>query len=191
MDFESDSFDIKNKFVIERLKDKIEINSLKEIQIPASFEKKEIRLPSENYAAKLRNQIQEITEFYEKQGFNPNIFTAIYEGVLNAHQHGNNLDEKKKILLNHRLENKNLEIIIEDEGKELDEYFLPFILNLREMSYKSTFSFIDWYKFANKEKNKTNNGTGSSFMHAYMDKVRYFKSHKLKGLAVYMCKINL
>ncbi len=67
----------------------------------------------------------------------------------------------------------------------IDAEFIPFIDRHRKGDYKK--KFIDFYKFTNKEKPATNNGTGTSFMHTYMDKIEYYKSEG-RGLAVVLTK---
>ena len=66
---------------------------------------------------------------------------------------------------------------------------MRFILALREKDLSND-GFIDWYKFTNQKKPSysDNNGTGTSFMHVYMDRIRYFRCNDLGGLAVYMRK---
>ena len=49
--------------------------------------------------------------------------------------------------------------------------------------------FIDFYQFTNRKKPNTNNGTGTSFMHTYVDNVQYFKSAQ-GGLVVHLTILN-
>src|SRR3989344_5808560 len=81
-------------------------------------------------------------------------------------------------------ERKEISSLIEDEGTILNSTFVPFILKHRESDVKS--KYIDFYKFARKEKPKANNGTGTSFMHAYMDEINYYLGEH--GLMVHMVK---
>lgn len=182
-----DFLDYNPELYKELLKNEVNFEHFPSVSAKDDFQSSYIQLPSENYAHELRNQIQPISMLAESRGYAPNIFTALYEAVLNAHQHGNKLSEEKQIKVSHRINSEKLEIIVEDEGRKLPEYFVPFLINLRS-KIGNEGKFVDWYKFSNAKKPSTNNGTGTSFMHTYLDSVMYMRSEELSGLAVYMTK---
>lgn len=175
----------------QRLEGEIDLtsNSLVDLKIPDNYEINQINFPNISYEKSIREIIEPISNSCENLGYSHNIFTALYESILNAHQHGNKSNMKKKILFGYKLDPTSIEFIISDEGDKLHKSFLPFILAQRENNFQNS-SFIDWYKFSNQEKNQINNGTGTSFIHAYMDEVKYFKSQELNGLAIYLKKYN-
>lgn len=162
-------------------------SNLKRIRIPSHYKKQELSLPTNNYGNEIRREVELIGSLAEEKGFSPNIFTAVYEAVLNAHQHGNKLDESKRILIGTNITKKNLEVVVADEGEMLHPEFSAFILNLRNTPNIAAQTF-SWYAFSGEEQPEINNGTGTSFMHTYMDEIRYFQSSELGGLAVYMSK---
>ena len=57
---------------------------------------------------------------------------------------------------------------------------MSFILKIRGHGLEET--FVDYYEFTGREKPKSNNGTGTSFMHCYVNEVTYHKGPR--GLAV-------
>ncbi|MDA3855269.1 MAG: ATP-binding protein [Candidatus Woesearchaeota archaeon] len=159
---------------------------LTEIQIPRYFKKTPISLKKETYPGQIRSIITPISEHVEKLGYSANIFTTLYEGLLNAFQHGNKYDENKKIILSTSIKPKELEFIISDQGEKIHPKFSRFILEQRQKN--STNSFLNWYNFSEEIKPDINNGTGTSFMHAYMDEIKYFKSKELGGVSLYLYK---
>lgn len=164
--------------------------SLPKLTIPQNFKQIDFNLPTEGYEKQIREIIEPTTTYAEKLGYGPNIFTALYETILNAHQHGNQ-KEKKNITLASLIKKNNLEIIVADQGNSLHPSFMRFILTLRQKEIKN--GFINWYKFSNQIKPQNNNGTGTSFMHAYMDKIEYYISENEKtkgGLCVKLYKKN-
>jgi len=162
---------------------------LTQIEIPSRFKKEILSLPKNNYNSEIRKIVEPISEEVEKLGFGGNVFTSLYEALKNAHEHGNLSSPKKNIILASNINPQNLEFIICDQGKKLHPKFTRFILELREKDLING-GFINWYEFsAEKPKpGRDNNGTGTSFMHVYVDRIRYFKSDDLGGLAVYMRK---
>jgi anti-sigma regulatory factor (Ser/Thr protein kinase) len=188
-----DMFSIKDNFVYEKLKGKVNLRdtSLKKIIVPNDFSKKYLKLSpdKDRYKRELKNFIYILDEKFRKFGYKNNIITGIYETILNAHQHGNLCDSSKKILYADKIDNNKLEIIVADEGELLDENFLPFVLYLRENPKR----FVNYYDFGKDNINKNpgvNYGTGTSFMHIYFDKVNYYVSEELGGLAVKLTKYN-
>ena len=163
----------------------IDISELaqRRVQIPVGYEIKELSIEngeSKEISSLVEDEIKKLVN----EGYPDNIYTPIYEAILNAYQHGNKRDPDKKVRFAYHLGESHLDILIEDEGTILNSTFVPFILKHRESDVKS--KYIDFYKFARKEKPKANNGTGTSFMHAYMDEINYYLGEH--GLMVHMVK---
>jgi len=155
-------------------------------KIPEGYTVKKYNLPSENYAGQLRDITGKISSIVEKKGCSSNFFSALYEATLNAHQHGNKLDPNKKITLAYCIKPRKIRVAVIDEGGVFEPDFLPFIINLRTKGNYKT-SFQNYYNFSKTEKPITNNGTGTAFMHAYVDDVSYLKSEE-GGLVVHLIK---
>ncbi len=153
--------------------------------IPNDYERIELKLESEEVFSELRDKIQPICTEFEKEGYGANLFTAVYEAVLNAYQHGNKKDTSKKITLAYKHSLEHLDLMVEDEGGVVDSNFVPFVLRHREGVYKE--KFLNFYEFSGKEKPDKNQGTGTSFMHQYVDSVNYLISEK-GGLIVHMVR---
>jgi len=183
------SYNDPESITIQRTKEGINFNNsnLKSIKIPNHFKKQVLSLhPDKNiYSKQIKKSSNYVQNIANQYGYSNSIYTAIYEGLLNAHQHGNNYNENKQIILASHINEKKLEIIIADQGDKLPKMFLPFILQLRGGKKGE---FLDWYKYSGETKNRTNLGTGTSFMHSYMDEIRYYISKDTKGLAIYMNK---
>ncbi|MFW6383361.1 MAG: ATP-binding protein [Nanoarchaeota archaeon] len=178
-----------SEFVKNSLKRPVELDQdLPSLGIPAHFEKYELPDLGNNYFGQMRDFISPFAEQCEQKSFGGNVFTALYEGLLNAYTHGNKKDNSKNVLFGSNIKENNIEFIIADEGEKLHPDFMRFILAHRERTNQQS-NFINWYKFSDAKKdNEYNNGTGTSFMHAYMDNVLYYKSKDLGGLAVYLSK---
>lgn len=182
-----DFIDYNEDIIKEKLKQPIDYDNFPTLCVPDSFSKTNLNLKKENYSTLIRKQIEPIASLAEKNGFSPNIYTALYEVILNGFQHANNYDESKLLRVSNRINDKSLEIIVEDQGEKLPEYFIPFLLKVRKEKSREG-SFVDWYSFSCANRNKVNQGTGTSFIHAYMDDVKYMRSNDLGGLAVYLYK---
>jgi len=154
-------------------------------EIKPSYTVLEVNLSTDRkeYAREIRSVIEPIGREAENQGYNPNFFTALYEAVLNAHQHGNKLDPTKKVTLTYKIAADTLEISVIDQGGILNADFIPFVLRHKEGRHRER--MLDFYEFTNTPKPGTNCGTGTSFMHTYVDKVQYFKSAE-GGLVVHL-----
>ncbi|MBI2662612.1 ATP-binding protein [Candidatus Woesearchaeota archaeon] len=160
-------------------------------EIKDNYTSKEFNFSSDRkvYAKEVRNAIGSVVEEAEAQGYNANFFTALYEAVLNAHQHGNKLDTSKTVTLAYKIANDTLEIAVIDQGGKLDPEFIPYVLKHKQNKDLLQKQFIDFYQFTNRVKPNTNNGTGTSFMHTYVDNVQYFKSTQ-GGLVVHLTILN-
>jgi len=143
--------------------------------VPDSYTVQDCVFNSEDAVYKqVRRFTEPIIEIAERAGCNANLFTALYEAMLNAYQHGNQLDETKPVQVAYKIGDNNAEIGVIDQGGLISPAFIPFIKRHRLGMHKER--FLDWYSFTNQDKPKTNNGTGTSFMHTYVDNVQYFKS---------------
>ena len=188
-----DIFSPSGIYLREQLKGEIDLSNsnLPSLIVPENFIDIDIKLPKEGYPSKIREKIDHIGKDAEELGYPPSIYTAIYDGVLNAHQHGNSLNPQKEIRLSYLLQTDFLEVIVEDQANSLPNQFINFILEMRSRKNLSN-SAINWYEFSNTNlsSQSPNKGVGTYFMHIYMDEVKYFKSKELNGLALYMKKAN-
>ena len=153
--------------------------------IPENYTIKKCRFNPESYAKEIRSAIEPIVDLAESKGCAANLFTALYEGVLNAYQHGNKKDKDKEVTIAYSIKSSSAEVAIIDEGGVINSEFMPFVIRHREGKHKER--FLDFYEFTGMEKPSTNNGTGTSFIHTYVDDVIYFKSDK-GGLALHLAK---
>lgn len=188
---EHDMFSLRESDLIkERINKKVSLNkkNLSKITIPSNFIKKEIKLTKDNYPKQIRKFLNPIAEEVENIGYGANIYTALYEGVLNSFQHGNKYNPDKKLCLAKNINKEKLEFIIADECVNIPADFLRFVLAQRERDLNS--SFLNWYKFSGSKQSDINNGTGTSFMNQYMDKVQYFVSEDTGGLGLYLVKFG-
>lgn len=182
--------DLNSPYLKELFNKNLELSSsyIPVLSIPPEFSSKtHTGLTKENYSKKLREIIEPIAQNAEQLGYSPNIYTALYEGTLNAYQHGNKYDPNKEIRISSKSNPTSLEFIIEDEGEFIEGQFIPYVLAVQNTILKGE-SFPSWYSFSGKQKPQTNNGTGTSFIHQYVDEVGYFKSKDLGGLALYLKK---
>ncbi|MBS3152520.1 ATP-binding protein [Candidatus Woesearchaeota archaeon] len=155
-------------------------------EIPKDHKVLEIAInENELYPQQIRSQIEGAVRGAEAKGCNANLYTALYEAILNAYQHGNEKDPKKKILMSYNLGGKTADFAIIDDGGKLDSHFVAFVLLHKEGKYRE--KFLDFYTFTHRSKPSSNNGTGTSFMYTYVDRVNYFK-YKNGGLVVYLSK---
>ncbi len=151
--------------------------------IPLDYIIKEFKIKKGD-SLEINSLIDDEMKKFRLEGYPENIYTPIYEAILNAYQHGNKRDQNKKVIFAYKLNNANLITLVEDEGGIIDPLLIPFILKHREMEFNK--KSISFYKFSQREKPKENNGTGTSFMHIYMDKINYYLGEH--GLIVHMIK---
>lgn len=156
-------------------------------QINPGYTVKEINLSSERnqYAREIRSALEPISQEAENSGYSPMLFTALYEAVLNAHQHGNKFNQDKKVKVAYKFDAETAEVAIIDEGGILHPDFISFVLRHREGKHFD--QFLDWYSFTGQDKPESNNGTGTSFIHTYAHNVQYFKSDE-GGLVVHLTR---
>ena len=135
----------------------------------------------------VRKAVEPVVKLAEEMGCHTNLMAALYEAVLNAHQHGNKGDHKKKVTIAYKITPGSSEIAIIDEGGEFNASFIPFVFKHRNGEHKER--FVNFYEFSGSPKSTERNlGTGTSFMHTYGDKVGYFKSEK-SGLVVHLSNV--
>ncbi|NQV91203.1 ATP-binding protein [Candidatus Woesearchaeota archaeon] len=163
----------------------IRILNVQNYHIPSDYVVVESKFSSDNYGSEIRGVIKPIIEEAENKGCNPNLHTALYEAVLNAHQHGNKLNPDKKVKICYKITDNIAEIGVVDQGGKFKVAFIPFIFKHKRKDHEA--NFIDFYRFAGLQKPATNNGTGTSFMHTYVDNVSYFRSEE-GGLVVHITK---
>lgn len=133
------------------------------LSVPNDYSQYEMPSFEEGYFVGIRNFITPFAESCEEKGYGGNIFTALYEAVLNAYTHGNKRDKNKKVLLGSKIGDSSLEFIIADQGKSLHPDFMRFVLAHRERTDQRS-NFINWYEFADTDKkNEYNNGTGTFY----------------------------
>jgi len=99
----------------------------RKVSIPIGYELKELHLKSGN-GKEINSLINEEIKKFKEAGYPENIYTPIYEAILNAYQHGNKRDPNKKIIFAHKIGETSLDIIVEDEGGVIEGVFVPFIL---------------------------------------------------------------
>ena len=123
-----------------------------------------------------------INPLEEETGLPTNIYTALYEAIRNAFQHGNQKDLKKPVHF-YIKKGAPLEFLIEDQGGSIDPLFASFILLQRQKGRGD--ALLDFYAFAQRAKPEKNNGTGTSFIFQYSDRVFYYRSNT-SGLIVHI-----
>lgn len=112
----------------------------------------------------------------------PPIYTALYEAVLNAHEHGNGGHPNTSVRVAYPPNSKGKSFVVSDEGGILMPEFIPFILAQKKR--KENDPFLNFYEFSGVQKpTSLNMGTGTSFMHAYSN-VAYRRDSKTGGLTV-------
>jgi len=175
--FDIDSIDSVTRKVFQESKTiKLSELDISTYKISEDYITHEFFFNKESYRKEIADAIEpilkKITDEYEKD----QMFTAVYECVLNAYQHGNKMNPNIPVKVAHKIDESKAKILVIDQGEELEKDFTPFILRHKEGRYKT--NFIDYYTFSGKEKPDTNLGTGTSFMHTYVDSVKYFKSEE-------------
>lgn len=121
--------------------------------------------------------ISQLAKHTEKQD---KFYTAIYEAVRNAHQHGNKKDPSKKITLSYKSTEDSFEVIVSDYGGRINANFIPFVL-LHRQGISNPYNF---YQFASNVKQlPENSGIGTYIIHMICDEVNYYKN-KNGGLSV-------
>jgi len=130
-----------------------------------------------NYSRKL----QDICKGGEHTGKQDKFYSAVYEAVRNAHQHGNKKDPSKKIGIAYKTTPDSFEVIVSDYGGRINANFIPFVLLHRQGLSRQVISF---YQFAPSVRQlPENSGIGTYTMHMVCDEVNYYKNRN-GGLSV-------
>ena len=154
--------------------------------IPSDYEVKELHLPAIDYDAEIKSDIKRILKTAEDNGFNrEKLFTPIFEACRNAHQHGNQHNPYKKVIIGYKIVPGSLDIAIIDEGGKLDPEFASFVMRHRQGLHRT--KYVNFYTFSNKSPAGDHQGAGTTLIHSYVDAVKYYKS-KDNGLVVNLIK---
>ena len=158
-------------------------------QIHPGYEVKSFQFSADRkiQGREIRTAIEPITQEAENEGYSSMLFTALYEAVLNAHQHGNNNNSSKNVTIAYKFDSNSAEVAVIDQGGKLHPEFISFVLRHREGKHID--KFIDWYEFTGQEKPSTNLGTGTSYIHTYAHNVQYFKSED-NGLVIHLTRFK-
>ncbi len=130
--------------------------------------------PSEGYDHQIRATAEELTKLAQQNGHSERLFTALYEALLNAHQHGSGLDPTKTVTIAYKVHPGFAEFVIVDEGSTVNDDLLQFLAHRRALTGGNIGP--DFYEFSGKEKPRGNLGTGILLMHIYTDSVSYMRS---------------
>ena len=131
-----------------------------------------------NYAGK----IAKICEEGRHTGKQERFHAGVNEAFRNAYQHGNKKDPYKKVTISYRATEENFEVVVSDQGGEINADFIPFILLHR---YKQLGQPLDFYQFSGTKKPSENSGVGTFVIHVVSDEVNYFRNSD-GGLSVQM-----
>lgn len=111
---------------------------------------------------------------------------AIQEAIDNAVFHGNKQDPDKEVRLHHRFENKDLEVVVEDQGGVLATPFVTYLLKLgyrQEKGENLMSKSTPFYEYAKLDKPTQRRGEGTIIIHDHSSRARYMRSQD-GGLAV-------
>ena len=118
-------------------------------------------------------------------GLKNGVYTAVFEALINAFEHGNNYDSSKPLYFAYFFNNKYLEFIICDSGGVFNIQFPGYVTKVRNNKTKTH----NWYEYSGSIQRNENLGVGTMFMHQYMQDIKYFKSayeDTQNGLFLYM-----
>lgn len=162
---------------------RIPISSLETLPLLEGLNYEIINFRDENPKYIIRKKVDNLFEKCNRLGFDPSLYTAFYEGILNSYQHGNNRDKDKKIFLGHDINRSSAELVIHDYAKNLPSCFFQYIEILKNQN-------IFWYDFSLEKQKQENLGTGIFFLNLYSDKLDFYRSPITGGLATYLYKSN-
>ena len=140
-----------------------------------------------SFQKKRRDVLLEFIEGIPVELHGKNRFCAsLDELIRNAQKHGNKHQEDKNVGLAWRMSevgNKGiLEVIVEDEGGELDSQFIPYIMELKK-SIVNGASLDGYYDYLSQTPPEGHSGSGLKAVSFYFDDIDFYKSD-LGGLAV-------
>ena len=80
--------------------------------VPEDFERVELEFSPKDYREKIKRDIKPFVDYACFHGIPENIYTALYEAVLNAFEHGNGKDPHKKVTLAYKISNEGAEFAV-------------------------------------------------------------------------------
>ena len=161
---------IREKGVVD-LRD-VEIESF---SIPYDYSVREIFLPKINYDEEICKQIKKISKIASKNGFDhKKVSVVLFEGIRNAHQHGNKLNSDKSIVVAYKIIPGKYDIAIIDQGGVLDPEFVSYIQRFKQGLHKE--KPMSFYDFSEREKGENNLGRGIYLINSYVDSIYFYKS---------------
>lgn len=166
---------------------KLSETSLVCVPIPETFSKIPVRIEKEHPGTSIRSVCEQVASTAEQHGFGYNLFTAVYEAVKNAYEHGNNHNPDLPIDLAYLVGEDRFDVMVQDAGGTLDPNFLAYVERYRRGEHRK--QVIDFYEFSGKEKQGDNQGTGVHFMFTYLDDLFFYRSVN-DGLLVHMVKLR-
>jgi len=138
-----------------------------------------------HFRKEIKDATQEVCDDLGSLEFN--LFTPLFEAILNAHQHGNKNDPNKGVTVAYKRTDATVEVSVIDQGGEINPGFFPFVSLNRRNAKQNTGKSLNFYEVCGLEANGPNLGTGTNFLHVYMDRVSYYRS-KEGGLVVHLVK---
>lgn len=148
-----------------------------------SYHSTEIRITQDEDSLDYYPAITEICKSARAIGRQEKFHAGVIEAFRNAYQHGNKKNPQKKVTLYHRLQPHSFEVVVADEGGDINADFIPFILMHRYNSLASPESFYHFARGATRA--EENSGIGTFVIHKVSDEVNYFKNGA-NGLSVQM-----
>jgi len=137
---------------------------------PGIAVEKSVKLTINSDLSAMRDIQDQVLQELHRYGFDSHshfaIRLALEEGLMNAMKHGNRFDPRKKVQFEYRINSKQLDVIIEDEGPGFERVGVP-----------------DPTLDENVEKCS---GRGILLMETYMDSVKWTRG----GRRVHMIKKN-
>ena len=156
--------------------------TLPEFSADDSYASLEIQIRKGEDTLDHQAKIAQICKEGRHTGKQERFHAGVYEAVRNAYQHGNRKDALKKITLHYRSVEDTFEVVVGDQGGEINADFIPFILLHR---YKQLGQPLNFYQFSGTKQPYENAGVGTFVIHVVSDEVNYFRNSN-GGLSVQM-----
>jgi len=134
------------------------------------------------FSTEIKEATREVCDALGSLNFN--LFTPLFEAILNAHQHGNKKNPGKSVTVAYKRSESSVEASVLDQGGEINPAFFPFVSLNRRVAGKEALNFYDVCGISPIGPNL---GTGTSFLHTYLDRISYYRS-KEGGLVVHLVK---
>jgi hypothetical protein len=140
----------------------------------------------EKISKKLKTHLFDISATPE---FMKKTIPGVIEAIKNAYEHGNKKDQTKQIIFLRKMDGRNLQYIIGNEGGKIDGNFFPYLDLIRQERYKGGLIIVPgFYAFCGKDyAPEGHSGVGIKDMHQCFQDVHYFKNQK-GGLSVFLSK---